>query len=210
MQATRTSIFNDFNQQKVSSLSKSRRLSTPRRVQPVQVAPTCDWQIICPAAAFLLLYQAASVRCDRSRFREATNSIETGSSTKLAGHPSINDGWPARNRCGRAFCRNYSPRSHINLFAHRRSRRCDGEPVRPCEGTVAGAASATPTILAPQAATPARLRGLATRKPMLLFSFAGLLLFRVDDDKLLELLFQLPPRIPRLDEPSIPIPLLAS
>lgn len=42
---------------------------------------------------------------------------------------------------------------------------------------------------------------------MLLFSFAGLLLFRFDDDKLLELLFQLPPRIPRLDEPSIPIPL---
>lgn len=42
---------------------------------------------------------------------------------------------------------------------------------------------------------------------MLLFSFAGLLLFRVDDDKLLELLFQLPPRIPRVDEPTIPIPL---
>ena len=42
---------------------------------------------------------------------------------------------------------------------------------------------------------------------MLLFSFAGLLLFRVDDDKLLELLFQLPPRIPRADEPTIPIPL---
>lgn len=80
----------------------------------------------------------------------------------------------------------------------------------PCEGTVAGAAGATPTILAPQAATPAWLLGLATRKPMLLFSFAGLLLFRVDDDKLLELLFQLPPRTPRLDEPSIPIPLLAS
>ncbi|RLT05932.1 MAG: hypothetical protein DWI22_12860, partial [Planctomycetota bacterium] len=34
------------------------------------------------------------------------------------------------------------------------------------------------------------IKGLATRKPMLLFSFAGLLLFRVDDDKLLELLFQ--------------------
>ena len=42
---------------------------------------------------------------------------------------------------------------------------------------------------------------------MLLFSFAGLLLFRVDDYKLLELLFQLPPRIPRADEPTIPIPL---
>lgn len=42
---------------------------------------------------------------------------------------------------------------------------------------------------------------------MLLFSFAGLLLFRVDDDKLLELLFQLPPRIPRADEPTIPIAL---
>ena len=42
---------------------------------------------------------------------------------------------------------------------------------------------------------------------MLLFSFAGLLLFRIEDDKLLELLFQLPPRIPRSDEPTIPIPL---
>jgi len=42
---------------------------------------------------------------------------------------------------------------------------------------------------------------------MLLFSFAGLLSFRIDDDKLLELLFQLPPRIPREDEPTIPIPL---
>ncbi len=39
---------------------------------------------------------------------------------------------------------------------------------------------------------------------MLLFSFAGLLLFRVDDDKLL---FQLPPRIPRSDDSTIPIPL---
>ena len=42
---------------------------------------------------------------------------------------------------------------------------------------------------------------------MLLFSFAGLLSFRFDDEKLLELLFQLPPRIPRFDEPLIPIPL---
>jgi len=42
---------------------------------------------------------------------------------------------------------------------------------------------------------------------MLLFSFAGLLALRVDDDKLLELLFQLPPRITRADEPTIPIPL---
>ena len=42
---------------------------------------------------------------------------------------------------------------------------------------------------------------------MLLFSFDGLLSFRIDDDKLLELLFQLPPRIPRFDEPLIPIPL---
>ena len=32
---------------------------------------------------------------------------------------------------------------------------------------------------------------------MLLFSFVGLLLFRLDEAKLLELLFQLPPRKPR-------------
>ena len=43
-------------------------------------------------------------------------------------------------------------------------------------------------------------QGLATRKPMLLFSFVGLLLFRLDADKLLELLFQLPPRTPRADD----------
>ena len=36
---------------------------------------------------------------------------------------------------------------------------------------------------------------------MLLFSFVGLLLLRLDDDKLLELLFQLPPRITR-DSPA--------
>ena len=35
---------------------------------------------------------------------------------------------------------------------------------------------------------------------MLLFSFVGLLLFRFDAAKLLELLFQLPPRKPRKDE----------
>ena len=58
-----------------------------------------------------------------------------------------------------------------------------------------------------QAALRGLLKGLATRKPMLLFSFAGLLLFRIEDDKLLELLFQSPPRIPRSDEPTIPIPL---
>ena len=37
----------------------------------------------------------------------------------------------------------------------------------------------------------------ATRKPLLLFSLSGLLLLRLDDCKLLELLFQLPPRITR-------------
>ena len=35
---------------------------------------------------------------------------------------------------------------------------------------------------------------------MLLFSFVGLSLLRFDADKLLELLFQLPPRTPRKDE----------
>ena len=48
--------------------------------------------------------------------------------------------------------------------------------------------------------------GLATRKPMLSFSFVGLLLFRFDDDKLLELLFQLPPRKPREDKTFAPGP----
>lgn len=37
---------------------------------------------------------------------------------------------------------------------------------------------------------------------MLLFSFVGLLLLRLDDAKLLELLFQLPPRNPR-NEPEM-------
>lgn len=37
----------------------------------------------------------------------------------------------------------------------------------------------------------------ATRKPLLLFSLFGLLLLRLDDCKLLELLFQLPPRSTR-------------
>ena len=37
----------------------------------------------------------------------------------------------------------------------------------------------------------------ATRKPLLLFSLSGLLLLRLDDCKLLELLFQLPPRSTR-------------
>jgi hypothetical protein len=40
-----------------------------------------------------------------------------------------------------------------------------------------------------------------------LFSLFGLSLFRFDDDKLLELLFQLPPRTPRADETTLPIPL---
>jgi len=41
------------------------------------------------------------------------------------------------------------------------------------------------------------LKGLATRNPMLLFSFDGLLLLRFDDCRLLSLLFQEPPRSPR-------------
>ena len=44
---------------------------------------------------------------------------------------------------------------------------------------------------------------LATRKPMLLFWFAGLLLNRVDDDKSPELRLQKPPRTPRADEPEL-------
>ena len=47
-------------------------------------------------------------------------------------------------------------------------------------------------------------QGLATRKPMLLFSFVGLLLLRFDAARLLELLFQLPPRRPRKDELLLP------
>ena len=43
--------------------------------------------------------------------------------------------------------------------------------------------------------------GLATRKPTLLFSFVGVLLLRLDEARLFELLFHEPPRSPR-DEPS--------
>ena len=46
------------------------------------------------------------------------------------------------------------------------------------------------------------LKGLATRKPMLLFSFDGSLLLRFEEARLLSLLFQEPPRSPR-DEPDI-------
>jgi len=44
--------------------------------------------------------------------------------------------------------------------------------------------------------------GLATRKPTLLFSFVGVLLLRLEDCRLLSLLFQEPPRRPR-DEPAV-------
>ncbi len=46
---------------------------------------------------------------------------------------------------------------------------------------------------------------LTRRKPLLLFSFDGLLLFRLDEVQLSALLFQLPPRFTRFDpeeEPS--------
>ena len=43
--------------------------------------------------------------------------------------------------------------------------------------------------------------GLATRKPTLLFSLVGVLLLRLDEARLFELLFHEPPRNPR-DEPS--------
>jgi hypothetical protein len=42
--------------------------------------------------------------------------------------------------------------------------------------------------------------GLATRKPMLLFSFVGLLLLRFEERKLFSVLFQLPPRIARFSD----------
>ena len=42
--------------------------------------------------------------------------------------------------------------------------------------------------------------GLATRKPMLLFSFEGLLLLRFEERKLFSVLFQLPPRIARFSD----------
>jgi hypothetical protein len=45
------------------------------------------------------------------------------------------------------------------------------------------------------------LKGLATRNPMLLFSFDGSLLLRFEEARLLSLLFQEPPRSPR-DEPD--------
>jgi hypothetical protein len=79
--------------------------------------------------------------------------------------------------------------------------------VVPEPGTVGKACSRlTLPILAKQDCICADLpfQGLATRKPMLLFSLVGLLLFRFDDSKLLELLFQLPPRTPRADELNRP------
>ena len=131
-----------------------------------------------------------------------------GAKKQKAGQSSINEDWPAGNSCDRVFRRNYSPPSHITLFAHRQDRLCAGESGSPCQGTVVGATK-QPHRFWPKTGCCADtvLPGLATRKPMLLFSFAGLLSFRIDDDKLLELLFQLPPRIPREDEPTIPIPL---
>ncbi len=50
------------------------------------------------------------------------------------------------------------------------------------------------------AGTSGALMGLATRKPMLLFSFVGSLLFRFEERKLFSVLFQLPPRIARFSD----------
>ena len=61
--------------------------------------------------------------------------------------------------------------------------------VVPEPGTVAAAFSHNG-----ESGQPGKYQGLATRNPMLLFSFVGLSLLRLDDDKLFELLFQLPPR----------------
>ena len=46
---------------------------------------------------------------------------------------------------------------------------------------------------------PSPRQGPATRKPMLLFSFVGLLLLRFDACMLFGLLFQLPPRFTRFE-----------
>ena len=54
--------------------------------------------------------------------------------------------------------------------------------------------------IAPPGWTGGALMGLATRKPMLLFSFVGSLLFRFEERKLLSVLFQLPPRIARFSD----------
>jgi hypothetical protein len=48
---------------------------------------------------------------------------------------------------------------------------------------------------------PSPRQGPATRKPLLLFSFVGLLLLRFDDCRLLSLLFHVPPRSPRFPQP---------
>ena len=46
---------------------------------------------------------------------------------------------------------------------------------------------------------------LTRRKPLLLFSFDGLLLFRLDEVQLSALLFQLPPRFTRFDPEEEPL-----
>ena len=106
------------------------------------------------------------------------------------------------------FAIRYSPRPYYALFAHRHAvllteANAQDSRVVPEPDTVGKAHfSFTFPILAKQDCTCADLpfQGLATRNPMLLFSFEGLSLFRFDAAKLLVLLFQLPPRMPRKDE----------
>lgn len=114
--------------------------------------------------------------------------------------PSIST--QAGEKAAAPFALCYSPRPLYALFAHRQTALPIGagaqdSRVVPEPGTIGKSRSSlTLPILAKQDCIRADLpfQGLATRNPMLLFSFVGLSLFRFDESKLLKLLFQLPPR----------------
>ncbi len=92
-------------------------------------------------------------------------------------------------KAGHAFRISYSPWPAVFLI---RPSACADAPetrVVPEPGTVAAAFSHRG-----ESGQPGKFQGLATRNPMLLFVFVGLLLLRLDDARLFELLFQLPPR----------------
>ena len=95
----------------------------------------------------------------------------------------------------------YSPRRGADSLSVRPSAGTLDTPVVPEPGTAA-TSRLDAAILAGRkhlgaASVETAPRGLATRKPILLFEFVGLLLLRLEDCRFVALLFQLPPRIPR-------------
>lgn len=129
----------------------------------------------------------------------ATTKMASQPSTPRAGSPGIRAAAPFVETTRHHCTSPYSPTSRLADALENRVVPVRARSVEP---------QMRPQRFWPkQAATLALLPGLATRKPLLLFSFAGLLALRDDEDKLLELLFQLPPRTTRAEEPTIPIPL---